>query len=133
MKENFKIEEYNLLTLQIIITAIYIGSLVLSILLTYNDQQKSINNKGIFSNKFETNLSIFNRILVIILTLGFLYINYYTKNIAIKKGTKEIWPFDFQIISSQLSLLATIIVLYVVLESSDNRYTIVSGVENPSL
>lgn len=127
-----KEKEVKLLDIQLIATILYIVSLIISISLTINDKQITQKKKSIFTNNQAKNLSIFNRIFIVGLTLTFLYISYQNRDIA-KKEKKKIWPFDFQMYASELSLLATIIVLYVVIETSGEQYSIISGIENPSL
>lgn len=125
-------DEAHLLDIQIIATVLFIGSLLISILITYNDRQVARNEKPPLTEIQAVNLSIFNRLVVVILTIVFLYINYQSRENA-KKGNEEMWPFDLQICASELSLLATIIVLYVVIETSGQQYTIIPGINNPSL
>lgn len=125
-------DEAHLLDIQIIATVLFIGSLLISILITYNDRQVARNEKPPLTEIQAANLSIFNRLVVVILTLVFLYINYQSRENA-KKDNEEMWPFDLQICASELSLLATIIVLYVVIETSGQQYTIIPGINNPSL
>lgn len=127
-----KKKEVKLLDIQLIATILYIVSLIISISLTINDKQITQKKKSIFTNNQAKNLSIFNRIFIVGLTLTFLYISYQNRDIA-KKEKKKIWPFDLQMYASELSLLATIIVLYVVIETSGEQYSIISGIENPSL
>ncbi len=127
-----KDKEIKLLDLQIVLTVIYIVSLVLSIFLTYNDRIKLSDNKNIFSKKQSKNYSIFNRVLVLVLTLSFLFINYENYKITKQKGEK-LDNASLQILASEISTVATIIVLYVVLKSTGEDYTIISGIENPSL
>lgn len=127
-----KEREVKLLDIQLIATILYIVSLIISISLTINDKQITQKKKSIFTNNQAKNLSIFNRIFIVGLTLTFLYISYQNRDIA-KKEKKKIWPFDLQMYASELSLLATIIVLYVVIETSGEQYSIISGIENPSL
>ncbi len=127
-----KEKEVKLLDIQLIATILYIVSLIISISLTINDKQITKKKKSIFTNNQAKNLSIFNRIFIVGLTLTFLYISYQNRDIA-KKEKKKIWPFDLQMYASELSLLATIIVLYVVIETSGEQYSIISGIENPSL
>ena len=127
-----KDKEIKLLDLQIVLTVIYIVSLVLSIFLTYNDRIKLSDNKNIFSKKQSKNYSIFNRVLVLVLTLSFLFINYENYKITKQKGEK-LDNASLQILASEISTVATIIVLYVVLKSVGEDYTIISGIENPSL
>ena len=127
-----KEKEVKLLDIQLIATILYIVSLIISISLTINDKQITQKKKSIFNNNQAKNLAIFNRIFIVGLTLTFLYISYQNRDIA-KKEKKKIWPFDLQMYASELSLLATIIVLYVVIETSGEQYSIISGIENPSL
>lgn len=125
-------KEANLLDIQLIATIIYIGSLTISILLTYNDKQNVLNLKKILNDKQNRNLSIFNRFLVVILTLTFLYINYQNREIA-KSKNRNLDAINLQITASELTLLATIIVLYVVIKTQGEQYSIISGIANPNL
>ena len=127
-----KNNEVHLLNIQIVASSLYIASLLLSIILTYNDKLIIQKEKTILTNKQAANLSVFNRTFIVILTLIFLYITYQSRKNA-KKENQNIWPFDLQMCASELSLLATIIVLYVVVETAGERYSIVPGINNPSL
>lgn len=125
-------KEVELLNLQLIATIIYLGSLTLSIFLTYNDKLSIQNRKKIFTKKQSNSLAIFNRILVTILILAYLYISY--NNLYIAKSKKEnLKPFVLQLTGSELSTLSAIIVLYAVLLTCGTEYSIVAGIENPSL
>ena len=75
-------KEENLLDIQIITTFVYIGSLILSIYITYNDKVTIANGKGFLSKKQNQNFSIFNRTLVVVLTLIYLYISYENRKIV---------------------------------------------------
>lgn len=125
-----KDREIELLDLQLVATYIFIGSLFISILLTYNDKVDMKENKPILTEKEEQFLSIFNRSLVVILGLVFLYINFEGKKIGKIKGDK-MKPYNLQIAASELSLISSLIVLYVVVISGN--YTIISSVESPTL
>lgn len=129
---NTKKSEIKLLDIQIIASTLYIGSLLISILLTYNDKQITKKEKTILTNAQAANLSVFNRAFIVALTLVFLYTTYQSRENA-KKENQKIWPFDLQMYASELSLLATIIVLYVVVKTAGERYSIVPGINNPSL
>lgn len=127
---NTKQEEINLLNLQNIITTIYIISLAISIYITNVDKDCITRPNKKHPNTIK--LAIFNRSLVVILTTLFLYISIKNKKINIKKG-KKTDLFNLQIMASEISLLSTIIVLYVVIKSMGKNYTIISGVSNPNL
>lgn len=127
MKNN---EEIKILNFQTIITIIYIISLCISIYITNIDKDCIINPD---KNHIDTKkLAVFNRTLVVILTLGFLYISYQNRKINIKKG-KSPDLFNLQVMASEITLLSTIIVLYVVIKSMGQNYTVISGVTNPNL
>lgn len=127
-----KNNEVTLLDIQLIASILYIASLSLSIILTYNDKQIVKKKKPILTNTQAANLSVFNRGFIVILTLVFLYTTYQSRENA-KKENQKIWPFDLQLCASELSLLATVIVLYVVVKTAGERYSIVPGINNPSL
>lgn len=124
-------EEEKLLDYQLIATILYIVSLVISILITYNDKLVIKKKKGIFKDKTYQNITIFNRSFVVILTIVYLYISY--RNLKLAKDDEEIWPFQLQLFSSELSLIGALIVLYVVLNSKNNNYSVIAGAENPIL
>lgn len=130
MKNNTK--EIDLLTIQLWTTIFYVGSLFISISLTYDEREKLKNKSGIFSETQNQTMSIFNRWLVLFLTLSFLYVSY--QNVKLnKQKSQKTWPFELQLFSSELSTIAAIIVLYVVIKTSGEQYSIVSGIENPNL
>lgn len=125
-------KQADLLTLQIITTIIYLGSLSLSIFLTYNDRLSFVNKKQVLTEQQSNTLAISNRVLVVVLTLVYLYISYQNFNIAKTKDV-SLKPFALQTVGSELSTLSTIIVLYAVLLTCGGQYSIIAGVENPSL
>lgn len=126
-----KEDEIKLLDIQIIATVIYILSLFISYIITYNDKCEILNNKPFLDKKMSQNISVFNRVVVVVLTLTFLYINYKNIEIAKIKNKKDLTPFKLQITASELSTVAAIIVLYTVLTSGE--YSVIAGAENPSL
>ena len=129
---NTNSKEVNLLNIQLWTTVIYVGSLIISIALTYDDKQKTQNRNGLFSKEQSNKISIFNRSLVLLLTFAYLYVSYNNLNLA-KQKNQKIWPFQLQLFSSELSTIASIIVLYVVLKTSGEQYSIVAGIGNPNL
>ena len=117
---NTDTKEANLLNIQLWTTVIYIGSLFISIALTYDDKQKVQNKNGLFSRNQSNQISIFNRSLVLLLTLSYLYVSYKNIDFA-KQKNQKIWPFQLQLFSSELSTIASIIVLYVVIKRPVNN------------
>lgn len=129
---NSEKEEVKLLNYQIIATILYIGSLGLSLLITFNDKLEEQGKGKIIEDKTYRNLTIFNRTLVLGLTLVYLYISY--RNLSMAKEKKiDTNPFNLQAMASELSVIGAIIVLYVVITSENNIYSIIAGAENPVL
>ncbi len=127
-----KKKEVRLLDIQIITTIVFIGSLILSIYITYNDKISIENDQGFLSDDKVNFYSIFNRTLVVVLTLIYLYISYENRKIvAKKKGNVD--AASLQVLASEISLVSTIIVLYVVIKTSGEEYSIISGIGNPNL
>ena len=122
--------EEKIIDIQIVATILFIVSLTISLLLTYNDKYKTKYGKGFFNNETNYKISVLNRILVVILSFVFLYVNYSNKEIAKNKGQKT-KPFQLQIMASELSILAALIVTYVVINSGE--YSLVTSIENPGL
>ena len=125
-------EQISLLKFNIILTLIYIGSLVFSLLLTYNEEIKKQNKKPIFDSKKEKVYNLDNRILIAILTFGYFYINIKNDLRARKKG-QNCKNFDLQVIASILSFISVIIVLYVSYQEYKDRQVNVADIENPGL
>ena len=128
---NTKDDEIKILDVQIIATIIYILSLFISYIITYNDRCEVLNKKPILTKNTSRNISVFNRVLVVVLTLVFLYINYKNIDIAKRKNDSNLSPFKLQTFAAELSTLAAIIVLYTVITSGE--YSIVPGAGNSSL
>lgn len=122
-------DERDLLKQQMITTGIYIICLVVSLALTYDEFLRKDNNK-LFSDKTAHNIAITNRIIILVLTFSYLYINFVNREIA-KSNDSNLTFFNMQLNASTLSLISAIIVLYVVIKSGD--YPIVSSEENPTL
>lgn len=125
-------KELQVLDIQIIATILFIVSLIISAFLTYDEKIKIINNKGIFTNEQSRNIALFNRILVVILALTFVYGNYVTEKIAEARGTQTKY-LKWQLFSGELSLIASIIVLYIVYKNQNNKNFGVADTENPVL
>lgn len=128
----FTKKRIQLLNEQMIASMLFIGTIIISILLTYDEIKDLSNQKKLFSNKISQNISLYNRIIVVILALYFLYNSYINQKIAqIQK--KDLKYLKLQTLSSTLTLISTIIVLYVIIQNYKNSNFNVSQVENPIL
>lgn len=110
---------------QLYATFVYIGAFIISIILLEHSRKKLKNEECLLSDKTCGSLSTFNRILILILSIIFLYLNYQHMDIY---GTDErsLVSENLQIDASWLYVVAAIIVLYATINNSNNY-------ENPEL
>ena len=121
-------EEINLLNTQLITSLIVIITVILSLVLTYNQKLDIQNKKTIFTKKQTHNISYINRLTILITTSIVLFINYKLYLISKKEG-EDLLVYRLQITASILSIIAAIIVFYVVtIEPTGEN---ISDIENP--
>ena len=123
----FNKKEIKAIDIQLIALLFALLSAVISIIITYNqrldleEKETPLNSKQLF------NLTLFNRILIIILSLIFLYVNYVLYKVSKDEG-ENLKAYILQIIASVLTVITGIIALYVVsLSTTEN----IVDVENP--
>lgn len=124
MKEN---EEINVINIQLIALVVTLFSGILSLIITYNQKIKLEEKKQFHTPEELLSITYFNRILIILISLVFLYVNYKLYEIS-KEQKENLKPYTLQIIASILTVIAGIIALYVVTLSSTET---VADVENP--
>ena len=86
-QDKYTKKEIEILNLQLTATFFFIISLIVSMILTYDEKLKIFGEK-LFSDKQSRRIALFNRILVVILALSFVYGNYVTEKIAEARGTQ---------------------------------------------
>lgn len=116
------------ITIQIIASLVSIGTVIISIILLYNEQLEINGEEPFLEADTAQKLTTFNRVLILILFIIFLIINYVLYNISKEEG-EDLKPYTLQIIASYFSLIAASIALYVVLLQRGGQQ--VSDVENP--
>ena len=121
-----KKEEINTINIQLIALLIALVSAIISIIITYN-QKLDLENKNNTDPKKIFNLTVFNRILILVLSFVFLYVNYKLYKISKKEG-EDLKPYILQIFASFLTILASLIAIYVVSLSTKEN---IVDVENP--
>lgn len=129
--DKYTTKEIQILNLQLTATFFFIISLIVSMILTYDEKLKILGIR-FFSNKQALRIALFNRILIVILALSFVYGNYVSEKIAEARGTKT-KSLKLQLFSGELSLLSAIIVLYIVYKNQQNADFDVADTENPIL
>lgn len=117
---------------QMTASALYILFLIVSISLTYNEKLELLNKKLLYTRKQASTIAIFNRLLALGIVLYFLYatgelIKITEANNADSSGLRT------QMIASELSVLAAIIVLYVVTKDYNSSTYGVSQITNPEI
>ena len=122
-----KKEEVKAINIQLLALIIVIFSTILSILITYNQKLNLENKKTLFDSKESFDISLFNRVLIVVLSLVFLYINIKLFNLSKKEG-EDLKSYILQIVASVLAVISGLIALYVVgLSTTEN----IVDVENP--
>ena len=103
-----------------------LASIVISLILTYNQKLIKEDKKTLLSDKESYNLSLFNRVLILSIALIFLYVNY--KDYKTSNNSKQKKKSTLQIDASLLTIIAASISLYVVYNSKPEAIT---NIQNP--
>ena len=125
---NYDLEEDYLLRIQIILSIIFIFTLFVSISLSYNSMMECEGRDKIYSDKDALNVLRINRIISLLVALGFVLINVYDKSVK-EKYNLDKGKADLQILASIITLVSSLIVLYVAFSSNSS---IISN-ENPEI
>ncbi len=121
--------QIELLSLQNLATLAFIGSLIISVYLTEDEKKDLLYNTNHHQSKKIQNLNTFNRILVVVLALIYLYVSLENEKIA-KIKNLDLKNYKLQDYASILSLIGAGIALFSI---STNPQNGVSSVENPDL
>ena len=122
-------EEIKYINYQLIGLGITLITTVIAIIITYNQKLGTAKKEKILSNKDSLKLTYFNRILILLIAILFLYINYRFYEIDKEKGV-DIKGDILQITSSILTIVGALIAIYVVtLSNAEN----IADIENPNI
>lgn len=111
-----KKEETRLINIQLYTLFFSLLSVLISIALTLNEKLNLEDKKTFINNKDNYNTTLFNRILILAISISFLYINYKSYNLA-KKKKENINNYQLQVLVALISVIASLISLYVVSRS----------------
>lgn len=121
----------NILKGQLIGSAAYIIVLILSIIILYNQILRVTGEDPFLEEETVSDLNILNKIIVFILVLYFLYTAY--ENIEIAKSEKRDTTYlNLQLIASIITVISSIIVLYVSFAQSNKSFVPISPSGNPN-
>ena len=124
-----KNEEIKYINYQLLGLGITLFTTVIAIIITYNQKLSMEKKKKLLNSKQALNLTKFNRITILIVSILFLYINYRLYQISKQEG-EDLKSYKLQISASTLVVIASIIALYVVSLSTTET---LSDVENPNI
>ena len=122
-----KKEEVKAINIQLVALVVVLFSTVISILITYNQKLNLEKKKTLFDSKESFDITLFNRVLIVVLSFVFLYVNIKLFNLSKKEG-EDLKSYILQIIASVLAIISGLIALYVV-GLSTTEYIV--DVENP--
>ena len=122
-----KEEELNAINIQLYTLIVVLISTAISIAITYNQKLDMEKRKTIFNSKESFNITVFNRILIVVLSFVFLYVNIKLYNLSKEEG-EDLKSYTLQIIASILAIVSGLIALYVVGLSETSN---IVDVENP--
>ena len=120
-------KEENYINIQLFALIFSFISVVISFLLTYNQKLEVKNLNTLFNSKTTFKIAKFNRSLILILGIVFLYVNYRLYEISRDEG-EDLKPYQLQLFASVFTIISAFISLYVVFLSNKGE---VSDIENP--
>lgn len=123
---NYDLEEDILIKFQIVLSFIFIFTLFISICLSYNSVFKLEKRNSFFTNEEAIQILRINRTISLLISFGFVFINVCDKKIK-KRYNKNSINSDLQIIASIITLISSLIVLYVAFSSGSS----IIGNQNP--
>ena len=123
-----KEQEVIAIDIQIIVSLVSIITILISISLLYNQKLDIKDDKTIFTAKETQKISEFNRDILLVIALAFLFVNIWLYNISKEEG-EDLESYKLQIVASILTVIAALIALYVVRNPADRGQIV--DVENP--
>lgn len=127
-----KNKELKLAEGQLIGTFMYMIVLTISALIIYNQCLSQKKKKTFLNKQTVQNLNIFNRLVVLLIVLYFLYTSFENREIA-KEQNKDLKNLTLQCFASFITFLSALIVLYVSFDEYYKSIIPISGFENPNL
>ena len=125
---NYDLEEDILLRFQICLSIIFIFTILVSISLSYNSMMECEGRDKIYSDSDALDVLRVNRVISLLVALGFVFINVYDKSVK-EKYNLDKGNADLQIIASIVTLVSSFIVLYVAFISNSS----IINNENPEI
>lgn len=129
MKNSSNIDQITLLNIQEFASFCYLITTAVAIYLTHYRKQTVQNKSTMITPEEARRLNIFNHFAILILASTFLYVNFITLQSA-RENQEDTTLLSLQSFASILTTIGAIIVLYVVIQDSNNN---ASSNENPEI
>ena len=126
---NNKNKEIKLINLSIIAITIFIITLLISLLLNYNEKLKLENKKLIFDEKQSIYISLINKTIVLIIALYFIYNSYIRQKI----DNKDDFNSNLELLAAFLAFISSFIAFYIVFINLNNNKFDVSELEETTI
>ena len=123
--------EISLIKYNILLSVLFVISVFVSIVISYNQELELEGKKTFFDSKTANDIVLLNRLFVILIVIGFLIVNYYEYIIGVAKN-KNLKPLKQQLFISILNIISAFIALYIVYENLNTNFPI-SDIENPDI
>lgn len=124
-----KNEEIKYIDYQIYLLLISIVTTIVAIIITYNQKLGLQKKRKLFDPETSLKITKYNRIIILITGILFLYINYRLYKLSKEEG-EDLKSYKLQILASILVVISELIALYVITLSSTET---ISDVENPNI
>ncbi len=121
--------EEKLIDLSVISSIIFILASLVSLTLTLDDRAKLSNKKYVLSNKQKLDISFYNRIVILIAVSISLYVGYNNYKNENNKNAK--YKSSLLLTTNILTLISSIIILYVAYLNKEEQTLNPANVENP--
>lgn len=122
-------EEIKYINYQLFGLGITLITTVIAIIITYNQKLGTAKKEKILKNEDSLKLTYFNRIIILLIAILFLYINYRFYEID-KEKEVDVKGDILQITASILTIVGALIAIYVVSLSNTDS---IADIENPNI
>lgn len=125
---NTKQKELKAINEQIVATILFLGTIIVSLSLSIDKRQKILNKKILYTDERAKQTAITNRIIVVLIIIFYLQIDKENLDIMKEKNNQTNLA-TLQIIAEVITLLASLLVLYITYNSNFESISI----ENPEI
>ena len=131
-------EEIKLVNGQLIATSLFIISLIVSLIITYNEKLGKENKEPFLTNKESINIALLNRIVLLILGGYFVYDAFRRKILAEENANNKNNKFNeltsnLQITASWFAFISSVIILFIIILNYNNLNFDISGTEGDNI